>query len=141
MCVDASSPAWPPGRQTSCRSRQTLGRLERGRARHPAGGRQQMAVMTDLEVHLADRPGTAAAVGEALGAAGVNIEGVCGHGGSDGGVVHMLVSDAEGARAALTGAGIKISVERLAHGVQCPNRPGAMGRLLRRLATGDINVR
>lgn len=99
-----------------------------------------MAVMTDLEVHLADRPGTAAAVGEALGAAGVNIEGVCGHGGSDGGVIHVLVSDATGARAAMEGAGIRVSAERIAHVVQCPDRPGEMGRMLRRLATGDINV-
>src|ERR1700731_4803893 len=99
-------PAADAGKQAS-----DLARPRAPRRSHPAGGRQRMAVMTDLEVHLADRPGTAAEVGEALGAAGVNIEGVCGHGGSDGGVIHMLVTDAAGARAALDGAGIRVNAE------------------------------
>jgi hypothetical protein len=101
-----------------------------------------MALMTDLEVPVVDRPGTAAAVGETLGAAGINIEGVCGHGGADGGVIHVLVAGeaTARARAALADAGLHVAVERRAHVVQCPDRAGEMGRVLRRLATADINV-
>lgn len=101
-----------------------------------------MAVMTDLEVPLADQPGAAAALGEVLGSVGVNIEGVCGHGGTEGGVIHVLVGDDAAARArrALADAGLRVAVVRRAHVVQCPDRAGEMGRVLRRLAVADVNV-
>ena len=100
-----------------------------------------MATMTDIEIPLEDRPGRAAAVGDALGAAGVNIDGVCAHGGGNG-VIHVLVADGdvERARSALAAAGLTVTAERTAHIVQCPDRPGEMGRILGRLARGDINL-
>jgi hypothetical protein len=100
-----------------------------------------MATMTDLEIPLEDRPGRAAAVGDALGAAGVNIDGVCAHGGSNG-VIHVLVADDDvpRARSALAEAGMTILAERQAHIVQCPDRPGEMGRVLGRLARADVNL-
>jgi hypothetical protein len=100
-----------------------------------------MPTMTDIEIPLEDRPGRAAAVGDALGAAGVNIDGVCAHGGSDG-VIHVLVADEDIARArsALAAAGLTITGERQAHVVQCPDRPGEMGRVLGRLARADVNL-
>lgn len=100
-----------------------------------------MATMTDLEIPLEDRPGTAAAVGDALGGADINIDGVCAHGGSNG-VIHVLLADDDVARArsALAGAGLTVVAERVAHIVQCPDRPGEMGRVLGRLATADVNL-
>ena len=45
---------------------------------------------TDLGLRVADSPGGLADVGEALGNAGVNIEGLCGIGLGDRGVIHVL---------------------------------------------------
>ena len=63
----------------------------------------------DLKVTLTDQPGEGARLGEALGNAGVNIEGLCAI--MDGGManVHVLVDDVAGARAALEGAGMLLS--------------------------------
>jgi hypothetical protein len=41
------------------------------------GGHQKEVPMKDLTVSLEDRPGTLADLGEALGKAGINIEGMC----------------------------------------------------------------
>jgi hypothetical protein len=66
---------------------------------------------------------------------------VCAHGGNSG-VIHVLVADEDvaGARPALAGKGLTIVAERVAHIVQCPDRPGEMGRVLGRLARGDVNL-
>jgi hypothetical protein len=98
---------------------------------------------TDLLISLEDKPGEGARLGEALGNAGVNIEGLCAitHEGSA--TVHVLVEDASGARAALDGAGIKVEgqtdviVTDLTSNVATP---GAFGMMARRLADAGINV-
>ena len=66
---------------------------------------------TDLGVRVADSPGGLADVGEALGNAGINIEGLCGIGLGDRGVIHVLVEDGAAARTALEGAGITVESE------------------------------
>src|ERR687891_2558859 len=66
---------------------------------------------TDLGVTVEDRPGGLADVGEALGNAGINIEGLCGLGLGDRGVIHLLVEDGAAARAALEGAGLTVESE------------------------------
>src|SRR5690606_42071588 len=99
--------------------------------------------MTDLSIELEDRPGALAELGEAVGRAGVSIEG----GGAwvvDGrGVAHFLFEDGRAARAALEAAGIRVLeereviVQRLGQAV-----PGQLGLLARRLAEagGHIGV-
>ena len=52
----------------------------------------------DLTVVLEDRPGTLAAMGEALGKAGVNIEGICGFPAGGKGTVHGPGGGSGGAR-------------------------------------------
>jgi len=52
----------------------------------------------DLTVVLEDRPGTLADVGEALGKAGINIDGLCGFPCQGKGILHILVEDAAAAR-------------------------------------------
>jgi hypothetical protein len=100
-----------------------------------------MAVQTDLEIPLANRPGAAAEVGEALGAAGMNIEGMCAHASSGEGVMHILVEgDPAAARSALQNAGLPIAAERRVFVSPCPDRPGELGRLLRRIAAADLNL-
>lgn len=100
-----------------------------------------MAVQTDFEVILPNRPGAAAEVGEAMGAAGINIDGACAHGSGDDGVIHVLVEgDATSAREALRAHGLKVAAERSAVVVPCADEPGELGRVLRRIATADVNV-
>ncbi len=98
--------------------------------------------MKDLSIRLADRPGTLAAMAEALGRAGVNIEG----GGAfvvDGvGVAHFLVRDGAAARDALTDAGIELlAVNDVVTFRLDENRPGELGRMLRCLADAGVNVK
>jgi hypothetical protein len=98
---------------------------------------------TDLAVTLDDRPGEFARLTEALGNAGVNIEGLCGlaHGGR--GFVHVLVEDASAARAALEGAGLTVDAEAEALILDVSagaDRPGTAAGLARKVADAGVNV-
>jgi hypothetical protein len=95
---------------------------------------------TDLTVSLADRPGELARLGEALGNAGVNIDGGCATTAGGSGEVHLLVEDAGEARQALQDAGIDVTGEREALVVDAPNRPGQLGQTARRLADAGVNI-
>jgi hypothetical protein len=95
---------------------------------------------TDLTVVLEDRPGTMARLGEALGSAGVNIEGTCATTSGGQGEIHLLVEDAGAARTALEGAGVQVSGEREVLVVEAANRPGELGRLAKRLADAGVNI-
>jgi len=97
--------------------------------------------MRDLAILLDDRPGALADMGDALGRAGVSIEG----GGAwvvDGvGVAHFLFSDGAAARKALDAAGIQVLgerdvvVQRLRQG-----EAGQLGKLTRRMADAGVNI-
>ena len=98
---------------------------------------------TDLTVRTEDRPGQLARVGEALGAAGINIEGFCGIGVGGEGIMHVLVEDAATARAALESAGIGVEaeVEAIVADMSADtNTPGALGRAARAVADAGVNV-
>jgi len=97
---------------------------------------------TDLSISVADQPGGLAGAAEALGAAGVNVEGLAGLGGGGTGHIHLLVEDAAGARAALEGAGYAIEGEReaLVLDVSGEDRPGKLGELARRAADAGVNL-
>ncbi|HSL67568.1 MAG TPA: ACT domain-containing protein [Actinomycetota bacterium] len=97
----------------------------------------------DLTVSLEDRPGTLADLGEALGNAGVNIEGICGLGVEGRGIIHVLVEAAAGARKALEGAGIKVEGEAdpiVAEVAGSADKPGELGRMARAIANAGVNV-
>ena len=97
--------------------------------------------MKDLSIALENRPGALAELGEALGRAGVSVEG----GGAwvvDGkGIAHFLVEDGTAARIALEAAGIRVLeerevlVQRLKQDV-----PGQLGLLTRRMAEAGVNI-
>jgi hypothetical protein len=95
---------------------------------------------TDLTIELQDRPGELARAAEALGNAGVNIDGGCATAGGGAGQVHFLVADAAGARQALEGAGISVTGGSEAFVVDAPNQPGELGRTARRLADAGANI-
>ncbi|HXF36200.1 MAG TPA: ACT domain-containing protein [Actinomycetota bacterium] len=91
-----------------------------------------------------DRPGTLADIGEALGRAGINIEGFAGFGVEGRGIIHLLVEDAAAARRALEEAGIKVEGEAdaiVADMSADADRPGALGEAARRVANAGVNIR
>ena len=67
---------------------------------------------TDLRALVPDRPGSLAAMCEALGKAGVNVDGLFGYPSEVGAINHVLVEDPGAARSALTAAGFEVSGER-----------------------------
>lgn len=98
-----------------------------------------MPAATDLRIDIENSPGHLAAIGEALGEVGVNIEGFCAIGGR--GCLHVLVENPRTAHQALEDAGFTVAAERAAvvlPGVE--NRPGYLGELARRLADAGINI-
>jgi hypothetical protein len=100
---------------------------------------------TDLGVSVPDSPGGLADVGEALGNAGINIEGLCGVGLGDRGVIHVLVEDAAAARSALEAAGLSVESEAEAIVSELPagqvDTPGVMGQMARAVANAGVNMR
>lgn len=97
---------------------------------------------TDLSISLPDEPGGLAKAAKALGAAGVNVEGIAGLGGGGHGHVHLLVEDAGAARTALEGAGVTIEGEREAVvvDVSSEDRPGKLGDLAQSIADAGVNL-
>jgi len=92
-------------------------------------------------VILVNRPGTLADAAEALGRAGINIEGGCGFPASGEGVLHVLVEDALGARRAIEQAGLEVREERdVVILDRLPDQPGTLGAALRRIADAGVNV-
>ena len=97
--------------------------------------------MKDLAIALEDRPGALAEMGEALGRAGVSIEGGGAWVVGGRGVAHFLFEDGTAARRALEAAGIRVLeerdvlVQRLRQAV-----PGQLGMLTRRMAEAGVNI-
>ena len=94
---------------------------------------------SDLKVDLPNEPGSLARAGEVLGNAGINIDGICGTAG-DSKHVHVLVADAQAARAALTDAGIECDEDREVEVLSIVDQPGEMGRHLRRIGEAGVNI-
>ncbi|MBI1760575.1 MAG: amino acid-binding ACT domain-containing protein [Acidobacteria bacterium] len=97
--------------------------------------------MKDLAIRLAHRPGALAEMGEALGRAGVSLEGGGGFVFAGQGIVHFLVADASAARHALEAAGITVLADREVL-VQHLNQeqPGQLGQLACRMAEAGVNI-
>jgi hypothetical protein len=94
----------------------------------------------DLTVILEDRLGELAKVGEALGRAGVNIDGFCGMTVDGRGIVHVLVEDAVKARRALEANHIQVSGELEVLVLEVEDRPSVLGNIARRLANAGVNI-
>ena len=97
--------------------------------------------MRDLAIRLENRPGALAEMGEALGSAGVSVEG----GGAfffDGrAIAHFLFEDSVAARKALEEKGItvledrEVLVQRLKQ-----DQPGQLGKISRMMAEAGVNI-
>ena len=97
--------------------------------------------MKDLSIALENRPGALAEMGEALGRAGVSIEGGGVFVANGTAVAHFLFEDATAARAALEAAGIRVLAE---HEVLMQrlrqDEPGQLGKAARRMADAGVNI-
>jgi hypothetical protein len=95
----------------------------------------------DLAIELDDRPGALAEMGEALGRAGVSVEGggVFVSGGA--GVAHFLFEDGTAARRALDAAGIRVVAENEVVALRLrQSEPGQLGKIARRMAEAGVNI-
>jgi hypothetical protein len=97
--------------------------------------------MKDLSIALDNRPGSLAAMGDALGRDGISIEGggvwvVNGQAGA-----HFLFEDGAHARSALEAAGIKVLDERDVL-IQRLNQtePGQLGKIALQMAQAGVNI-
>lgn len=95
---------------------------------------------TDLKITLDDLPGELARLGETLGNAGVNIDGLVGVTTGGKGEIHVLVEDAAAARSSLEGAGIAIDDAREVIVIDCQDSPGELGRIARKVADASVNI-
>ncbi len=97
--------------------------------------------MKDLTIALDNHPGALAAMGDALGRAGVSIEGGGAWVVNGKGVAHFLFEDGAAARSALQAAGIQVLDEREVL-IQRLNQdqPGQLGKLTRRMAQAGVNI-
>ena len=97
--------------------------------------------MFDVTIRLENRPGALAEMGEALGRAGVSVEGGGGFLCGNDGLMHFLFEDGEETRRALEDAGIKVLavrevlVQRLKQ-----DQPGQLGAIARRMADAGVNI-
>ena len=97
--------------------------------------------MQDVSILLDNRPGALADMGEAMGRAGVSIEGDGAWVVDGTGAAHFLFADGSAARDALEALGIRVLavrdvvVQRLKQSV-----PGQLGQLTRRMADAGINI-
>lgn len=97
--------------------------------------------MRDLTIRLENRPGALAEMGEALGSAGVSVEG----GGAflfDGqAIAHFLFEDGGEARRALEEKGIEVLADRevLVQRLK-QDQPGQLGKISRMMAAAGVNI-
>lgn len=94
----------------------------------------------DVKIILEDRPGTLAEMGETLGKAGINIDGMCGILVEGKGEIHILVKNGSAARKALEKAGISVDNVRPVLVRKLENKPGTLGEAARRLANAEVNM-
>jgi hypothetical protein len=95
----------------------------------------------DITLLLDDQPGELARVGEVLGRAGVNIEGLCAvTSGGGQAEVHVLVEDLEAALPALSRSGLAVTSEQEVEVVALEDQPGALGVVSRQLGDAGVNI-
>jgi hypothetical protein len=95
----------------------------------------------DLEIAFDHRVGALADMGEALGLAGLSIEGGGAFAVSGGGLGHFLVEDGAAARAALEGAGLRVVAEHDVLAVRLRQaEPGQLGKIARRMADAGVSI-
>ena len=92
-----------------------------------------------ISVFIENKPGTMVSITDALGTAGIDIGAMSLADTQDFGILRLIVSDTEKARAALASIGCVTSVTDVIAAV-LPDTPGAMSGMVRLLAKNNINI-
>ena len=97
--------------------------------------------MDDVEIILSNEPRELARMGEALGAAGVSVEGGGAWVVEGRGVAHFLFDDGAEARRVLEGIGMQVAAVRpvLLQRLR-QDEPGQLGKLCRAMADAGVNI-
>lgn len=97
--------------------------------------------MQDLQIDLPNRPGALAEMGEALGRAGLSVEGGGAFVVNGRGIAHFLFEDGDAARQALESAGITVVSQRevLVQKLR-QDEPGQLGKIARHMADAGVNI-
>lgn len=97
--------------------------------------------MRDLTIRLENRPGALAEMGEALGAAGVSVEGGGAFVFNNQGIAHFLFEDGTAARLALEEKGSEVLEDRevLIQKLK-QDQPGQLGKISRLMAEAGVNI-
>lgn len=98
-----------------------------------------MAIVQQFTVTLANRPGALAEICSELAKVAVNIHAM--EGGVTGGTasIRLVVGKAEAARKVLTAQGLRFTEEEVL-AVRVADRPGSLGKVLRKLAEKGVNI-
>ena len=97
--------------------------------------------MFDVAINLDNRLGALADMGEALGKAGISVEGGGVFVEKDNGIAHFLVEDGARAARALRDAGINVNayqqvlIQKLKQ-----DEPGQLGKIARQMADAGVNI-
>ena len=94
----------------------------------------------DLVLIPDDQPGVLARIGQAVGGAGINIEGVSAFTGQGKGVIHLLFAQADEAHRVLETAGFDVRAARDVVVVDVADEPGELGAISAKLADAGINI-
>jgi len=98
-----------------------------------------VSVVRQLRVRLENRPGALAELCSELGKRAVNIVAIQGSEAGSGGPIRVVAQPADTARKVIEG--MKLScTEEPAIAVKLSERPGALGRVTRKLADAGINI-
>ncbi len=98
-----------------------------------------MTTIKQLSVFIENRTGRINEVTRILEDSGINMSAFSLAESADFGILRMIVSDVEGARAALKQAHFGVSTTDVL-AISCPNRPGAMHRVLEVLARENVFI-
>lgn len=98
-----------------------------------------MPEATQFTLLLENRPGTLAEVCSELAAKAVNIQAIMTSDVRGWGAVRVVVNHPEAARKVFETIGVKFTEEEVL-AVRLSDRPGALGRITRKLAENEINI-
>jgi hypothetical protein len=99
-----------------------------------------MARTTQIVVSLQSKPGVLAKLSRTLADAGVNILALSAAEAAGRGKIRLLASNPVKAKRALRRAGYRF-VEEVVFAVRLRNKPGALARVVEKLARGRVNIR
>ena len=97
--------------------------------------------MHDVAIELDHRPGALADMGEALGRAGISVEGGGVFATNGVGVAHFLFEDGQAARRTLEAAGLRVlAVNDVVELRLRQAEPGQLGKIARLMAEAGVNI-